>query len=324
MNQLTSGDIFEGRYRIDRPRLGGQGYLARALTGGARVELLQLAPSFVRALGPAKNFAHSRLTKILETLSRADTTAWLVVEHVPGSTLEQVLERDGKLPAEVAVMIGIDLSDALVGLHQRGGVHGLIRPAAVIVDPDDFSSAVLGFAPPDPGPNPFRLAESEGSVPTPAGDVWALAGVVHCMLLGETPPIYGYPSRDLVTHAGMPPDLIDFLAACLAQNPSDRVTSAHTMRDLLACSRANSLRPGAISAQPPPVEVLRPGPMPTVQQLSAPGVLAPSAVPLAAPRVEHISIPRPEVATTSQRRWIVAAAVIAVLTLAALLGVLML
>jgi serine/threonine protein kinase len=247
---------------------------------------------------------------VIDTVQNSDGSGWAIVKHVAGSPLDEVVKAGSPLPPEVAVMIGIDLADALVGLHQRGGAHGLIRPAAVIVKPEDYSTAVLACAPPAPSPNPYRLPEPSEEGPSPQGDVWALAGVVHFMLLGEPPPVYGYPSRALVPQSRLPGDLVDFLAACLAQKPVERVSTAHSLRDMLACSRANSLRPGAFSGQPPPPQVVVPGPLPRPADLSPPGPLAPAPTPLASPGIQHITIPKPELAPSRPRGpWLVLALV---------------
>jgi serine/threonine protein kinase len=309
MTELTRGSTLAGRYRVDGPRADGQGYLAKAQKTNAVVHAVQVPPGMLSALNRTQQFTHSRFCPVLEVVAHTDGSKWAIVKHVAGSPLDQVLKDGGTLPPEVAVMIGIDLADALVGLHQKGGAHGLIRPAAVLVDPKDYSGAMLGFAPPLPDPHSYHPPEPDAEVVSPATDVWALAGVVHFMLLGEPPPTYGYPSRELVPHAGMPPDLIDFLAACLCQQPAERVQAAHSMRDMLACSRANSLRPGAFSGQPPPPVVVVPEPMPNPANL-APGLAAPvPPTPLSPPRVQHISIPKPQLAPAQEPgRWILAAA----------------
>ena len=123
--------------------------------------------------------------------------------------------------------------------------------------------------------------------------------------------------------AGLPADLIEMLAACLAQRPEERVVAAHTLRDLLACSRANSLRPDAASREPPPLEVIQPGALPVLSSaVLPPGVTAPRPAPLGSPHVQHISIPKPELVPAARRLPVIIGLVLVVLLVTAIVAVL--
>jgi uncharacterized protein YecT (DUF1311 family)/tRNA A-37 threonylcarbamoyl transferase component Bud32 len=92
----------------------------------------------------------------------------LVMQHVAGPTLRQVLARDGALPVEPAVRLLRDLARALHFAHGHGIVHRDVKPENVYVEAasgrallSDFGAAVSLHT------NP-RLTAAGGVVGTPA------------------------------------------------------------------------------------------------------------------------------------------------------------
>src|SRR5437588_2130552 len=59
--------------------------------------------------------------------------AWPLVE---GETLEKVVEKRGKLTAEVAALYALQTAEGLDICHQHGLVHGLIKPSNLMVGTD--------------------------------------------------------------------------------------------------------------------------------------------------------------------------------------------
>lgn len=58
---------------------------------------------------------------------------WLVLEHIDGFTLEQVLAKAGRLVPQAALSMGIELAETLSHLHGRGILHRRLSPANVLV-----------------------------------------------------------------------------------------------------------------------------------------------------------------------------------------------
>jgi serine/threonine-protein kinase len=59
-----------------------------------------------------------------------------VVEHYPGGTLREFLDRGRRLTASQALVVGLDVCRALHMIHSKGWVHGDVRPANIFLGDD--------------------------------------------------------------------------------------------------------------------------------------------------------------------------------------------
>ena len=59
-----------------------------------------------------------------------------VVEHYPGGTLREFLDRGRRLSASQALVVGLDVCRALHMIHSKGWVHGDVRPANIFLGDD--------------------------------------------------------------------------------------------------------------------------------------------------------------------------------------------
>jgi eukaryotic-like serine/threonine-protein kinase len=263
-----------GPYRVTRPLgQGGMGavYLARdtrldrdvalklfsgpeATSAAAREQVLAEARA-------AAAFNHPHIASVHDVLD-VDGQVAIVFEFVEGDTLAERL-RHGRLTAEQAVEIGLQLTDALAAAHQHGIVHRDLKPANIAITSDgvvkvlDFGVArvmpsegdadaalttfagfvgTLGYAPPE---------QALGQSVDARADVFAMGVVLFEMLTARRP----FPGRDAVTVvqamlSGEPPrvrslapevapELDGLIARMLARDPSRRPSSARQVRDTL-------------------------------------------------------------------------------------------
>jgi serine/threonine protein kinase len=74
-----------------------------------------------------------------------DGSLALIMSYIEGPTLEQVVEKAGKLDAETVAWITERILNALLYLHHHGVVHGDIKPQNIIVQPATHSVVLIDF-----------------------------------------------------------------------------------------------------------------------------------------------------------------------------------
>jgi eukaryotic-like serine/threonine-protein kinase len=129
-----------GRYRLRR-RLGSGGFATVWLAHDERldrqvaVKILAreriVGGRFEREARAAARLAHPGIVTLYEA-AVDDEGAYLVSEHVHGSTLEDLLA-EGRLSDRDVLRIGVALCDALAHAHAQGVIHRDVKPSNVLV-----------------------------------------------------------------------------------------------------------------------------------------------------------------------------------------------
>lgn len=213
---MSERSFADFRYE-DRSAVGFYGEIYRARSSaGEEVRLLEVDPrlganqAFAGALarfGTELGRLQHRAVVTTRTVGRAARGPLVVVtETVRGPiALEEVLAhaQAGKLPAEIALGIGLEVIEALSVAHRLGIVHGALHPRSVLVDwsgnvkLDDFAvgRALAEAAARDPDSNLLQGAAgfvapelALGDQPTAASDVYAAGALLFLMLTGQRAP----------------------------------------------------------------------------------------------------------------------------------------
>ncbi|MFG3253613.1 PQQ-binding-like beta-propeller repeat protein [Streptomyces sp. NPDC048172] len=275
-----------GAYRlIARLGSGGMGtvYLARS-TDGETVALKTMHAEFAERpdfrtrfrleTDAARVIGEWHGARVVDADPLAEVP-WLATEYVLGPPLDEAVALCGPLPQEAARALGAALCEALAQLHGTGVVHRDLKPSNILVTATgpkviDFGIARAlgddrltrtGAAAGTPA---FMSPEqATGGEHSPAGDVFALAGVLVFASSGHGPFGGGQPADLLyrVRYAdpdlsGVPEPLSPVLLRCLAKDPAARPDTAE-LRALLGASDATSFAdslPDALLA-----EILRRG-----------------------------------------------------------------
>jgi serine/threonine-protein kinase len=192
---------------------------------------------------------HPGVVRVLGRAFTDDGRPVGVLELVGGESLASRLAR-GALPVAPALLVARGIAEALAAAHAAGVVHGDLKPANVMVRPDE-SVVLLDFgaaASPVPGGNgcggiagtPAYLApeQIDGAAASPASDVFALGVIVHEALAGAR-PFVGEGVQQLLFQIAyaQPPDLREVAphvpaavcaasAACLSKDPAARPSAA--------------------------------------------------------------------------------------------------
>jgi serine/threonine-protein kinase len=286
-----TGDILPPRYRDPtRVARGGMGEIYRATdsTLGRQVAIKVLAEAYagdesVRRRFTREALAAARLSADPNTVTIFDVGEWderpfIVMEFMPGGSLEEVLRREGgQGPARTLAWLE-QAATALDGAHRSGVVHRDVKPANLMLDAEghlhvgDFGIAsaagmdaltkpgtVLGTA------GYLSPEQARGERATPASDLYALGVVAYELLTGTRPFASESPTAEAAAHVNapvpsasarrpdLPRDVDDVFQHALAKDPAQRYGSG---AELVAALR------GALDAGTQPTRVLAPAATP--------------------------------------------------------------
>lgn len=249
-------DPFPGEFRLVR-RLGhgtfGEVWLADDLSPLARpvaLKFLKMRASsaqHARAVELLRNEArllaalrHPHVVQIFAWRQAGDLPC-LVLQYVPGGSLDAVVRADGPLPWQRAARYVADVGEGLMAVHRRGVVHRDVKPANLLYDPETDEAVLtdlgiaarLGAQETVAGTLPFMPPEAfrhEGGEPL---DVYGLAASLFWLLTGTLPFPHatvpalldaitaGLPSPD-PRFAAVPAPLERLIRAGLTADPAGR------------------------------------------------------------------------------------------------------
>ncbi len=252
-------DPLAGLTLLDELGHGSASVVHRARRGPAEfaVKVLRDRPersndrtAYQREAAVLANVRHPALVHI-HAVGELDGRPALVMDLVPGETLQALLARAGSLDEPTAVRIARDAAGALAAAHATGLVHRDVKPANLIVQPDghaklidfglaaragtqqsrDVTIGTVRYSPPEQTGLLGRAIDGRS-------DLYALGVVVFEMLAGATPFDAADVGELVRLHAavvapdlaqlvpGLSPALAAVVARLLAKDPDDRYQTA--------------------------------------------------------------------------------------------------
>jgi serine/threonine protein kinase len=278
------GTTLGGRYYVRR--LCGEGAMGRVYEAhhvdiGRRVAIKVLHASFHtsadlverfrREARAASKIGHANIVDVTDSGTTPDGAFYFVMEFLDGTNLEELIDGNGPLPVERALLIAAQIARALEAAHAADVIHRDLKPANIMLvnrkGEDDFVKVLdfgiskdLDLAAGDRG---AALTRPDVAIGTPvymspeqaAGrpadaltDVYAVGGLLYEMLTG-CPPCAGTDAIDVLhkkahedpvpigsLRPNLPAEVARLVTRALARAPRDRHPSMTALKDsVMAC-----------------------------------------------------------------------------------------
>ncbi len=266
-DRLLGGAVVAGRYEVRGVLgVGGMGAVyevfdrhvrervaLKILQAGARADDT-LVERFRREVRLARRVTHRNAARVYD-LGLEEGRWYLTMELVDGESLQELLERETRLPRERACAIATDVCAGLSAIHAAGVVHRDLKPGNVLLERGgrvvitDFGIARQIER---SGDDPLK---TQGVIGTPlymapeqaAGaqldarvDVYALGVMLYCMITGQFPGLgFARPGGLAARRRAGPPDprhvmkvpdgLAELIMACMSLEAGKRPASADAL-----------------------------------------------------------------------------------------------
>jgi eukaryotic-like serine/threonine-protein kinase len=220
-----------------------------------------LAHRFEREGSLAARLSHPNIVQVYDAGKESDEegreTSYIVMEHVPGGDLKDLMDEKGPLPEPELSRIGADLAAGLAHAHERGIIHRDIKPQNVLLDErgrpklTDFG---IARATDETRATPMTASylgtalysspeQLQNESVTEKSDVYSLGTTLYEAAVGS--PVFEgtvfQVASSQVNEKPVPPtergaemcgEFEGVILSCLAKNPEDR-PSASELRDML-------------------------------------------------------------------------------------------
>jgi serine/threonine protein kinase len=279
-----AGRVVAGRYRLRR--LLGRGGMGAVWLATDQALHRRVAVKQPLLGGPAtevqRRAARARLRREARLAARVDHPAtvrvydlaeetgelWIVMEALPGQTLQAALHHHGPLPVGQVTSLGLGLLAALAATHRAGIVHRDVKPGnvqlcggrrVVLTDfgvaattHDDAGAATGGIV-----GSPAYMAPEQvhGGKVAPASDLYSLGATLYAAVEGRSPFGRGGRAATLDAVVTDPPAPLlragpigPVIQALLAKDPTRRLGPDQARAALQAIQSSGRRHPWSIAA----------------------------------------------------------------------------
>ena len=215
---------------------------------------------------------HPNIVSIL-TAERQENIFFIVMEYVPGDTLETVISRSGKLDLTRALDYTCQICNALDHAHQQGVIHRDLRPGNVLVTEGgllkvaDFGTSrfieIAAHGTTVIGSPPYMAPEQFHGKAVFASDLYSLGVTMYQMLTGVLPYATPAPADieklmtgELVSpprsrNSKIPVKINDIVMKAVAPDVAARYQHASDLLNDLLTARGGRQTPRTIARKTP-------------------------------------------------------------------------
>jgi serine/threonine protein kinase len=270
--------LHDGAYVIEQKiGSGGMGSVYRASEPAANrrvaIKILHaklaarkdLVSRFRREAMAMSHLSHPNTVRVLTYGELEDGSLFIVMEHLEGRNLNQVVRREGPLPVDRAVHVLVQACGALQEAHAYGIVHRDLKPENIFICPShvpgqreiakvlDFGLAKVTERELRPGsvmltqegmvfgtPEFMSPEQAQGKTLDARSDIYSLAAILYEVITGKLPFDAKTPMEHIQLHVTrapipldervpnkkFPPGLGAVIAKALEKKPDQRYASA--------------------------------------------------------------------------------------------------
>jgi eukaryotic-like serine/threonine-protein kinase len=205
------------------------------------------------------SLSHPNIVTVL-TAEKQDDVFFIVMEYVPGDTLEAVIERDGTLDLARALDYTCQICNAVDHAHKQGIIHRDLRPGNVLVTDQglikvaDFGTSrfleIAAHGTTVIGSPPYMAPEQFQGKAVFASDIYSLGVTMYQMFTGVLPydtPMPGDLDRLMrgelasppkVKNPKLPRGISDIVMKAIAADIPSRYQRASELLDAVLAARA--------------------------------------------------------------------------------------
>jgi serine/threonine-protein kinase len=265
------GEVILDKYRVDKVLgAGGMGVVVAATHLGLNQQVAikfllakaarnpKAVQRFTREAQAAARIQSDYVTKVSDVGTLASGAPYMVMEHLDGEDLGEVLERGAALPVPQAVTYLLQACEALAEAHKAGIVHRDLKPAnlflarradgtsrvkvldfgisKILIDPSKGDADHLTRTSTLMG-SPLYMSPEQMISAKHADhrtDIWALGVILYELVSGHSPFLAGTlpeicsrimaaphdPLQGVAPH--VPPGLVQVIDTCLVKKPEER------------------------------------------------------------------------------------------------------